>query len=160
MAGTVGRFSPKRAVALALAAIRETYEETGLMIGRKGAFVSSAPFWQDFAARGIVPDPAALFPFARAITPPMRVRRYDTRFLAVEATAVAHAAPFDERPTDEFDTVAWMTLDEMMAEDLAGITRLALEDLRARLREGTLVDATCPVPFYRQINRRHVRGLI
>ncbi|TIU16313.1 MAG: NUDIX hydrolase, partial [Mesorhizobium sp.] len=41
----VGRTSPARARAIALSAIRETYEEAGLLIGQKGAFATTRRDW-------------------------------------------------------------------------------------------------------------------
>ena len=73
--------SPKitaaRAQSLAVAAIREACEETGLCLGRASAGQASAlngP-WKPFADAGLLPDPSGLFLIARAITPPGRVRR-------------------------------------------------------------------------------------
>ena len=77
--------SPKteasRAKSLAVAAIREACEETGLCLGRKTegkAKLEGA--WKPFADAGLLPDPSSLFLIARAITPPGRVKRFDTRF--------------------------------------------------------------------------------
>src|SRR3954464_1902345 len=43
-----GGTTSARARAIALSAIRETYEEAGLLIGRKGVFATSRPDWQGF----------------------------------------------------------------------------------------------------------------
>src|SRR6476661_4555459 len=49
--------SARRARALALAAVRETFEETGLLLGVKRASAITAPGgWSAFAAAGIYPD--------------------------------------------------------------------------------------------------------
>src|SRR6185295_19338784 len=50
------------AQALALAAIRETFEETGLVIGAKAAAKGSAPPgpWSKFLQTGFYPDPSLL----------------------------------------------------------------------------------------------------
>src|SRR6202044_3515506 len=86
------KIAPSRARALAVAAIREACEETGLCLGRKAQ--SSMPAlsgpWKPFADAGLLPDPSGLFLIARAITPPGRVRRYDTRFFTADASAIAH----------------------------------------------------------------------
>src|SRR5690348_7824741 len=69
--------SPKinaaRAKSLAIAAIREACEETGLCLGRKmqGPAPLEGP-WKPFADAGLLPDPSGLFLIARAITPPGR----------------------------------------------------------------------------------------
>ncbi|MGY3431567.1 8-oxo-dGTP pyrophosphatase MutT (NUDIX family) [Bradyrhizobium sp. USDA 3696] len=85
--------SPKtpasRAKSLAIAAIREACEETGLCLGRKAegkAKLEGA--WKPFADAGLLPDPSSLFLIARAITPPGRVKRFDTRFFTADASAI------------------------------------------------------------------------
>src|SRR5258708_25562410 len=70
----VQRPSIHKARALALAAIRETYEETGLLLGKQVETVPPMPEgpWQAFAAAKVVPDLAQLHFIVRAITPPRR----------------------------------------------------------------------------------------
>ena len=84
----VRRPSPHFARALALAAIRETFEETGLAIGVAdyGAPENPPPgAWTRFAATGVYPTLDAIDFLARAITPPGRPRRFDARFLIADA---------------------------------------------------------------------------
>ena len=82
----VKRPSLAKAAAYALAAIRETYEETGLMLGAPSpnAFPAPAEAWEPFAKAGIVPDLSAVHFIGRAITPPGRPRRFDSRFFAAD----------------------------------------------------------------------------
>ena len=71
----VRRPSPHFARAVALAAIRETFEETGLAIGvlNPGAANNPPPgAWSKFAATGVTPALEAIDFLARAITPPGR----------------------------------------------------------------------------------------
>src|SRR5579871_1629707 len=66
------KITPSRARALAIAAIREACEETGLCLGRKGGGTMpklDGP-WAPFSEAGLLPDPSSLFLIARAITPP------------------------------------------------------------------------------------------
>src|SRR5690606_29529299 len=70
------RGSSARAQAIALSAVRETYEEAGLLIGEKRAFATRRPGWAGFAAHEVTPSLGALRYIARAITPPGRVRRF------------------------------------------------------------------------------------
>src|SRR5271166_6108039 len=88
----VKRPSLTKAAAFALAAIRETYEETGLMLGRPGHDAMTAPAgaWQAFAQAGVLPDLSAIHFIARAITPPRRPRRFDSRFFAADVSTIAH----------------------------------------------------------------------
>ena len=68
--------------ALALAAIRETFEETGLAIGVPDHGAPGKPppgAWSRFAATGVTPALDAIDFLAGAITPPGRPRRFDAR---------------------------------------------------------------------------------
>ena len=49
------RSAPARARAIALSAIRETYEEAGLLIGRTARSRRRRPSWQGFAEHGVAP---------------------------------------------------------------------------------------------------------
>ena len=88
----IRRPNPAKAQALALAAIRETFEETGLFLGQKRGEPPAAPDgpWSAFAEANIHPDLSSIHFVARAITPPRRARRYDTRFFTADASAIAH----------------------------------------------------------------------
>lgn len=71
------------ALALAVAALRETFEETGLLLC--GApddrpLTGNAPIWRAYAAAGLKPDLGQLDYIARAITPQGSRRRFNTRF--------------------------------------------------------------------------------
>ena len=86
------KITASRARALAIAAIREACEETGLCLGRKsnGKAPTLEGPWEPFTDAGLLPDPSGLFLIARAITPPGRVRRFDTRFFTADASTIAH----------------------------------------------------------------------
>ena len=112
-----GPASCGRARALAMAAVRETFEETGLIIGTKGdgRTASRHPDWAEFLATGLRPALAPVRYIARAITPPGRIRRFDTRFLVVDAQNVVNLdAPAGS--TDELLDIHWLTIAD--TEDL------------------------------------------
>ncbi|GJE62972.1 hypothetical protein LNAOJCKE_0161 [Methylorubrum aminovorans] len=142
---------------LALAAIRETYEETGLLIGtRDYGPPESAPegAWQAFREAGVMPDLEALHLVARAITPPKRVRRFDTRFFAVDRKAVAMERPGIVGPDAELTELAWVDLTAARKLDLPRITRVILDDLEAAAEAG--FPPYRPIPFYFE---RHGKGV-
>ncbi|MEQ1616621.1 MAG: NUDIX hydrolase [Hyphomicrobiaceae bacterium] len=143
-----GSASNSRARALALAAIRETFEEAGLVIGAPlAAPVSSTdvPGWTDFFAHGFMPILSPLTFFARAITPPGRTRRYDTRFFYMDAQAISHRTDTND---GELSGLHWLTMEDARDLDLPPITRVVLEDLMDRIRSDSLdVDASS-VPYY------------
>src|ERR1700733_6592543 len=84
--------TPSRARGLALAAVRETYEETGVLLGERSAIVprTRTQAWAKFFAHGIVPRLDAFDLVARAVTPPGRTRRFDARFFMAGGEAIAH----------------------------------------------------------------------
>lgn len=68
-------------IAFLRAALRELHEETGLVLGARGAGNAGASaVWQAYAQAGIAPDFGALDFVLRAITPVGSRRRYNTRF--------------------------------------------------------------------------------
>jgi 8-oxo-dGTP pyrophosphatase MutT (NUDIX family) len=135
---TCGVAHPQRAYAFVHAALRETREETGLIIGTNDPI-------SDEDGAGAVPDFSDFVFVGRAITPSRRVRRFDTRFFAVSASAITgHLGSAD----GEFIASHWFTLDEARRLDLPVITRLLLNDFDQRLKAGNLRDPNVAVPFY------------
>jgi 8-oxo-dGTP pyrophosphatase MutT (NUDIX family) len=134
-----------RARALALAAIRETFEETGLMLANPGEMNAPAGHesWQAFTARGAMPALDRLDYLARAITPPYRPRRFDARFFIADAAHVLGDPDRDLKSSGELEALDWLTLKQARDEELPSITRAVLDDLEARL-----ANRRAPVPFY------------
>lgn len=149
------RTSKARARAIALSAVRETYEEAGLLIGRPGSFATTKPDWQGFVEHRVCPDLQSLRLVARAITPPGRVRRFDTRFLAAFRDDVAVELP-DGGPTNELEEIVWLPIDEAMEADVPAITKTVLGELAARLKTDPNLEPEGAVPFYYlRYNRFH-----
>lgn len=142
--------SEQRARALALAAIRETWEEVGIMLGtRCDSIGHEVPGgWESFGQMKILPRLSDLHFIGRAITPPRRARRFDTRFFAAFADAIAHSLSADRPPTDELEDVCWLTFDEARKTDLPGVTARMIGHLEDRLADDPELDAAAPVPYY------------
>ena len=152
------RPSAQRARALALAAIRETFEETGLMLGTRefGApgKVPEGP-WRAFAEEGVFPDLEAVCFVARAITPPRRPKRFDTRFFVLDVSAVAARREGFVGSDSELIELVWTPLPQARELDLPTITSVILDELELRLAAGFA--AELPVPFYREVRGRFIR---
>lgn len=142
--------APRRARALALAAIRETWEETGLLLARPGAPAAVAGPWRDFRAAGALPDLQPLRYIARAVTPPGRARRFDARFFMASALALLDPDPI--AGSGELEEIAWLPLDEARRQDLPAITRFVLAEVVERLERPDRA-----IPF---IVQRHGRYLV
>jgi len=156
----VKRPSPVKARALALAAIRETYEETGLLLGSPASSTPETPPgpWAAFGQARILPDLSAIHFVARAITPPRRPKRFDTRFFTADAGAIAHRIDGMIGPDAELVELVWMPIAQARHLDLPAITAVVLEELEARIAAGLRHDL--PVPFYQMLHRQFVRELL
>ncbi len=103
------------------AARRELLEETGLRLAAA----------------------SDLLPVARAITPPGRIRRYDTWFFLAR---VGDVLPERGEGDGELLDLDWFTFDQARRLDIPNITKLVLEDATAWHESG---GAPLPrVPFY------------
>ncbi|MGF7054037.1 8-oxo-dGTP pyrophosphatase MutT (NUDIX family) [Bosea sp. OAE752] len=143
------RPSASKARALALAAVRETFEETGLLFGSDEFGVPElAPegSWSEFAGHGVFPDLSAITFVARAITPPRRPKRFDTRFFTIDASALAKKIDGVTGPDSELTDLVWVDFDEAKALDLPSITKVIIQEVEARIAGGFA--PYLPVPFY------------
>lgn len=113
---------PARARALVCAAVRETFEESGVLLAgtgdggavpevsgpaweedRRALVERSLPFAEFLHRRGLVLRSDLLRPWARWVTPRDRARRYDTRFFA----AVLPAGQTPREVGGESDRAVW-----------------------------------------------------
>ena len=105
---------------LALAAIRETFEETGLVVGRPSPEVvrTTNHSWNQYFSHGVVPPLEDMDFIARAITPPYRNRRFDTRFFMVHDSTIQSDPSQVSSASGELLDLHWLTLDEARETDL------------------------------------------
>lgn len=151
LSGMKGRPTERRCRALALAAIRETWEETGLMLGSENqpsAIPERAANWTPFAERNILPDLSELRFVARAITPPGRPRRYDTRFFVADADTVSYRDDSLIGPDSELQELCWLSLTDAKSLDLPRITLAVLHELEKQISDGLVSGARLPVPYF------------
>ena len=159
LVGSGARGSRTRARAIALSALRETYEEAGLLIGHKRSFSTSRTDWHGFVEHGVHPSLERLRFIARAITPPGRVRRFDTRFLAAWRSDVAVSLE-GGGPTNELEELVWLPIGDAKLADIPAITRTVLEELERRLERDPQLRPGGAVPFYRMLRNRFVREIL
>lgn len=137
LTGMTGVPSAARARALAIAAIREVREETGIVLGDPDR-----------------PPLHALSYFARAITPPDRSRRFDTRFFMADAALATVTVLAGDGELSDLD---WFTLDQTRHLDVPGITRLILKDIAEVVAAPS--PRPRPIPFYFHADGRFHRAL-
>jgi 8-oxo-dGTP pyrophosphatase MutT (NUDIX family) len=152
--------TPQLPRALALAALRETAEETGLLLGVKRDAPPATPgeIWTEFAKAKVHPDLGQIHFIARAITPPRRPRRFDTRFFTADASSVAHSIEGVVGPDSELVELTWVAIEKAAHLDMPTITGIVLEELLARVEAG--MDHRLPVPFYFMQDERFHRELL
>lgn len=124
---------PVLARALCVAAIRETFEETGLILGKRSSWSDAPPACSPFAGTGHRPDGGALRFVFRAITPPGRPRRFDARFFMAPASAISGEPDDFSRSSGELSALQWVPLSEARALDMPFITEVVLAELAAIL---------------------------
>jgi 8-oxo-dGTP pyrophosphatase MutT (NUDIX family) len=138
--------APAELATHARAAVRETFEETGLLFGEPAAAHPAAgPFsasiWTAFAAAGLDPAFAALRLLARAVTPAPSPIRFDTYFfLADGAAARGHLAG-----DGELEDIGWVPVPSATRRPMAKVTRLILAEALARWAEGAAEPRDIPV---------------
>lgn len=139
--------------ALAAAAIRELWEETGQIIGTPGTWTDAPQGWRGYAATGHVPDAARLRYFFRAITPQGRPRRFDARFFLADAAHLMTDPDDFSGAEDELSLLQWVPLAQARTFDLPFITEVVLAELMAHVADPT---APLTVPFFRNDDEAHL----
>ena len=125
--------SQTRGHALALAAIRETYEECGLLVGAPGDVGSNpSPSWQAFRTAGLSPPLGALRYLGRAITPSPQPIRFHARFFAVDDRHVSGQTD----DTSELSDLQWVPVAQVKDLQVMPVTLLMLEALSRQLEDG------------------------
>ncbi|MBM3597627.1 MAG: hypothetical protein FJX35_05395 [Alphaproteobacteria bacterium] len=133
---------------VARAALRETFEETGLLIGDRAVAAASEsppddPMALAYRAAGLVPALDQLRYVGRAITPPSSPMRFNTCFFHADGTQVIAAGT----ASGELDDLHWRALDAIDALKMAKVSRFMLE--RAAALHGGM--ASSAAPLYRWV---------
>ena len=138
---------PGIGAALLACAIRELWEETGLVLGERGVWTGTVPAdWASFAATGHVPSAAGMSFVFRARTPVGRPRRFDARFLLVDADRLATDPDDFSRASDELSHLHWVPVPDARRYDLPFITQVVLAEVASRLPDLSPPET---VPYFR-----------
>jgi len=121
----------KTANALAIAAIRETVEETGLILGKKAKNVSHINS-EDInngitimSNKGLVPDLAKLVYLGRAITPTFSPIRFHARFFMADEKYMTGKI----KTTSELVEIKWIPLSKATKLPMADVTEFMINEL-------------------------------
>ena len=155
-----------RAAAIARAALRETFEETGLLYGRALQSPMSArpsrealpAIWERYAAAGVTPVFDRLWFIARAITPAFSPRRFHTRFLLGEGGFAQGEIGGD----GELEDIGWYPMSGIGGLPMANITKLVLEEALEHyniIRKQNFDRPDRPAAMFRWTGTKHLGGV-
>ncbi|SMX37268.1 NUDIX hydrolase [Octadecabacter ascidiaceicola] len=145
--------STRAAPALATAAIRELWEETGQILGTPSVWDDAPVDWRGFAQRGHRPNASGLNFMFRAVTPQGNPRRFDARFFMVDADHLITDPDDFSEAEDELSHLHWVPLKDARMLDLPFITEVVLAELSAVLQNGA---PPASVPFFRNDDEAHL----
>ena len=153
---TGGGHFPPRLARCARAALRETWEEVGVLVGRRNPAAVPAellprqtPVEVAYAERGVGAALDALTYIGRAITPTPVFRRFNTRFFLADGESVCG----DPVSTEELEDVGWHPVGRRELVPFRDVTQFMLARAIA-VRDGT---APPEVPLFCTVrNRRRV----
>lgn len=140
-----GGCTPALARALATTAIRETFEETGLLVAAAGDTGRRDGAWEHFASLGLAPAHDRLRFLGRAITPASAPVRFHARFFLADGDAVEG----EIRGNGELSRIDWYPLDHALTLPAIDVTKFILNELAAA-QSGVMREA----PFFRYRRNR------
>jgi len=141
-----------RARAMAVSAVRETFEETGLMLAAPGdPGIEGHAAWSAWRDEALAPDLAALDLTGRAITPTRHPIRFHARFFIADGSRLRGRIGGD----GELEDIAWVPVADAAELPIADVQAFFIAHLRKVLSDGATVHGR-PVFTHRR-GRRHVR---
>ena len=144
---------------LAVTAIRELWEETGLKLARPAPWPGATPAsdWAPLADEGLLPDASGLRFVFRAITPPGRPRRFDARFFLADVSGIVGDADDFSGAQDELAALQWIPVRKVRSFDLPFITEVVMAEISHLSEHGETAggvpffDNSGPVSVFRRI---------
>lgn len=152
--------SPARAKACVMASVRETFEETSLILGQKqdqGAVSKRGaindPSWRAFYESGYVPVLEDIEVFGRAITPPHRHKRFDTWFFLARLDEQTANRPF-QNSAELIDT-HWFSFEQIKELELHRATQMMVGQLETYL---DIDNPPADVFYSRMVRKKYTFG--
>lgn len=139
---------PALAHALAWTALRETWEETGLMLGSRGAVdgMPGCAALHAFAAAGLTPNLAGLDYLMRAVTPRYVPMRFNTRFFIADGATAKGSI----KQMTELEDIGWRRVDDALGLNIVNVTEIVLEQALRYWRTRPPADADRPTLMFTQ----------
>ena len=145
--------TPPRARALAAAAVRETFEETGLTIGKPDTLPEARvpKNWRKFFENGVAPSFEHLNYIARAVTPHWRPIRFNARFFMIAHQYVSGELGGDGELLD----LSYIPIQKTKDFDLPLITTRVMELVEALARNPPEVDKHRTAKYFQHNGEFH-----
>jgi 8-oxo-dGTP pyrophosphatase MutT (NUDIX family) len=121
---------PAISSSLAMTAVRELWEETGLRLSTKCAVKKHPKNWKRFFLEDQGPDLSGLKFFFRAVTPPGRPRRFDARFFFCEAHYIYDDLDNFSKASGELSELRWVDINYTDTLELPKITKIVISYLK------------------------------
>ena len=145
--------NPRTSLGFAMAAVRETYEETGLLLGTRGDLgKTNSNTWDEIRKKNQAPDLGKLEYVGHAITPASKAVRFNAKFFyAWEHDMTGELAGYGE-----LSDLAFLNLKHALELPLVDVTQFMLEEIIRRKDGGFVTPRTYPFFGYRK-NHRYQR---
>lgn len=145
--------NPMQARGLAMAAVRETFEETGLLLAEPGD-VGAAPSdtWAAMGANGLAPALHRLSYVGRAITPVPSPIRFHARFFVADAQYTSGILGGDS----ELEDLHWCPVDELAHLPTIDVQSFMLTHAVATLTSNNVESEGKPL-FTQRAGQRFIR---
>ena len=125
--------SRNKANTLAMTAVREAYEEVGLIFGSNGHIGKvEQPSWTKFRELNLSPNLSKLDYLGRAITPSIQPIRFHARFFAIPYELLRGSIGGD----GELEDVRWIRIDKYGDFDMMRVQHMILDILEEKLENG------------------------
>lgn len=119
--------SKTKTLALAMAAVRETFEETGMLLADKGDIgPATGETWAQFRDMGLAPALRHVSFMARAITPTVSPIRFHARFFKADASNLTGTL----KGSGELSEIDWYPLSEALKLPIIDVTEFVLTELK------------------------------
>ena len=145
-------------IALLLAAIRETSEETGLYLINKKESAKKYPeiiesTWEYYLKKSYEPNIKKLYFFGRAITPSFLKTRFHARFFI---------ANFDNfigsiRTNGELEDISWVNIKDAKKLPIADVTDFLIKRLIDLNKDNLFIDTGAYPIFTRKNNKKWIK---
>ncbi len=125
--------SENRANTLAMTAVREAFEEVGLLLGSNGDIGNVRhKSWEIFRQKNLSPDLSKLDYLGRAITPSFQPIRFHARFFSVPFGILKGSIGGD----GELEDIRWINIDDYMNFEMMKVQHMIIDTLKEKIISG------------------------